>query len=222
MTDTLVSKLQFSLHRWMSRLSYGMTTFRYPLRRDMWRTCRQTVKEIPTASTTPLECSEIWQWTRGCEKVAGDLAEVGVYKGTTAALLLRASSKKLHLFDTFQGLPDSEGQFEEGEWKASLDTVKRNLSRWEARVEYHVGLFPESATGVDARFSFVHLDMDLYAGTKAALEWFWPRLSKGGAILSHDYPLSDGVVRAFHEFFDSRPEPFVPLSGGQCVAVKLD
>jgi O-methyltransferase len=64
--------------------------------------------------------------------------------------------------------------------------------------------------------------MDLYAGTKAALEWFWPRLSRGGAILSHDYPLSDGVVRAFHEFFDSRPEPFVPLSGGQCVAVKLD
>jgi Macrocin-O-methyltransferase (TylF) len=148
MTDTFLSRVQFSVHRWMYRFSYGVGTLRYPLRREMWRTCQQTVKEIPTASTTPLECSEIWQWTKGCEKIAGDLAEVGVYKGTTAALMLKASNKKLHLFDTFQGLPDSEGKFEQGEWNASLDTVKRNLSRWEARIDYHVGLFPESARGL--------------------------------------------------------------------------
>jgi hypothetical protein len=39
-------------------------------------------------------------------------------------------------------------------------------------------------------------------------------------LLSHDYPLSDGVVRAFHDFFDTRQETFLPLSGNQCVAVK--
>jgi len=221
MTETFLSRLQFSVHLWMSRLSYGMSSFRYPLRRELWHTCQQTLKEIST-TTTPLECSEIWQWAKACEKVDGDLAEVGVYKGATAALILKVSGKKLHLFDTFQGLPDSEGKFEKGEWTGTLGAVKQNLARWESRVEYHVGLFPESAKGLDVRFSFVHLDMDLYAGTKAALEWFWPRLSKGGAILSHDYPLSDGVIRAFHEFFDARREPFVPLSGCQCVAVKLD
>jgi hypothetical protein len=49
------------------------------------------------------------------------------------------------------------------------------------------------------RLSFVHLDLDLYDSTLAALEWFWPRLEKGG---------SSTYVRAF------------TLSGNQCLAVK--
>jgi O-methyltransferase len=184
-----------------------------------WQECTSSRKAISTA-TTPLECSEIFQWAKALEKIPGDIAEVGTYLGGTAALMLRASGKNLHVFDTFEGLPDSEGIFEKGEWRGALDTVKRNLSAWEGRVDYHVGLFPESARGIDASFSFVHLDMDLYEGTKAALDWFWPRLNSGGAILSHDYPTSEGIVRAFHEFFDGRPETFIPLSGTQCVAVK--
>ena len=83
------------------------------------------------------------------------------------------------------------------------------------------GLFPDSAIGLEQmRFWFVHLGLDLYDSTAAALEWFWPRISSGGILLSHDYPLIDGVVQAFHEFFDGRPEPFIPLSGNQCMAVK--
>jgi O-methyltransferase len=183
------------------------------------RICRETVQAIPTA-TTPLECSEIFQWTTALEKIPGDIAEVGTYRGGTAALMLKASAKRLHLFDTFAGLPDSEGSFVKGEWHGSLQAVQRNLTQWNSRIAYHVGLFPDSAAGLEGPFSFVHLDMDLYEGTRAALEWFWPRLSIGGAILSHDYPLSDGVVRAFHEFFALRPETFIPLSGSQCVAVK--
>jgi O-methyltransferase len=73
------------------------------------------------------------------------------------------------------------------------------------------GLFPDSAIGLEQmRFWFVHLGLDLYDSTAAALEWFWPRISSGGILLSHDYPLIDGVVQAFHEFFDGRPEPFIP------------
>jgi O-methyltransferase len=97
----------------------------------------------------------------------------------------------------------------------------RNLSGHENRIETHKGLFPESAAELgELRFSFVHLDLDLYDSTKAALEWFWPRVVSGGILLSHDYPLSDGVVRSFHEFFAGRPEPFFPLSGNQAIAVK--
>jgi O-methyltransferase len=171
-------------------------------------------------TTTPLECSEIWQWAKSLEKIPGDMAELGVYNGATAAIMLKAApSKTLHLFDTFEGLPDSEGKFDKGEWNGSLESVKRNLSQWKG-VVYHTGFFPASADQFEARFSFVHLDADLYMSTKAALEWFWPRLNIGGAILSHDFPLSEGVVRAFNEFFRDKPEPFIPLSGSQCVAVK--
>lgn len=149
------------------------------------------------------------------------MAEAGVYRGGTAAIMLSASQKRLHLFDTFEGLPHGEGEFEKGEWEGSVAEVRKNLGEWIDRVEFHPGLFPASAAGMsDHRFSFVHLDLDLYDSTHAALEWFWPRMEVGGILLSHDYPFSNGVVRAFHEFFDGRTEPFLPLSGNQCLAVK--
>lgn len=211
--------MQFKVHLLCSSLGYGLGTFRHPMRKDLWQVCRETLQEIPT-TTTPLEASEIVQWLMACEKIPGDIAELGVYNGATAALMLKNSGKRIHLFDTFEGLPESENKFEQGEWKGSLDTVRFNLRQWSERTAYHVGLFPASADGVDTQFSFVHLDADLYSSTKSALEWFWPRMSKGGVILSHDYPLSEGVVRAFHEFFDGRDETFFPLSGSQCAAVR--
>jgi O-methyltransferase len=182
----------------------------------MWDVATKFPARIPTA-TTPLECAELFQTVQACEKITGDMAEVGVFRGGTAAIMLAASLKRLHLFDTFEGLPQSEAQFSKGEWAGSLSEVQRNLREWPGRVEFHAGLFPDSARGLDhLTFSFVHLDMDLYAGTRSALDWFWPRLQRGG-----DYPLSEGVVRAFDEFFDGRQETFFPLSGNQCMAVKI-
>lgn len=100
--------------------------------------------------------------------------------------------------------------------------VRRNLTPWSDRLEFHPGYFPDSAQGLeDLAFSFVHLDLDLYQSTVDALRWFWPRLMPGGVLLSHDYPLSDGVVRAFDEFFANQPILFFPLSGQQVLAVKI-
>ena len=50
-------------------------------------------------------------------------------------------------------------------------------------------------------FSFVHLDVDLYQSTKDGLAWFYPRLNRGGILISHDYSNADGVRKAFDEFF---------------------
>lgn len=220
MTETWVYQVQIALHKLVARLSYGMTNYRHPRRKQTLATAVEILGRIPTGTTT-LECVEILQIAACCQKIPGDMAEAGVYRGATAALMLSASNKRLHLFDTFEGLPQSENQFEKGEWRGSESDVRRNLNKWIDRLEFHAGLFPESAAGLEElRFSFVHLDLDLYESTRAALEWFWPRLMPGGILLSHDYPLSEGVVRAFHEFFDERKEPFVPLSGNQCIAVK--
>jgi O-methyltransferase len=220
MAETWTMKVQFALHRAVAKLSYGVTHYRHPERANQLAAALEASRGISTA-TTPLECMEIFQAVTACEKVQGDIAEVGVFRGGTAALMLRASQKRLHLFDTFEGLPHGENQFKQGEFKGSLKDVSLNLSRWTKRIEFHPGMFPQSAERLGhLRFSFVHLDLDLYAGTLSGLEWFWPRLESGGVILSHDYPTSAGVVRAFHEFFDSRPEPFFPLAGCQCLAVK--
>ena len=222
MTDTRKVRLQLGLQWAAARLSYGLTNYRHPLRSTAIRAVRESHQRAYT-STTPLECVELYTAVAAAEKVAGDMAEAGVYLGGTALIMLAASrAKRLHLFDTFEGLPHEEGPvFHAGGWAGSVATVQRNLSAQADRVELYPGLFPGSAADLGhLRFSFVHLDLDLYDSTLAALEWFWPRLESGGILLSHDYPLSDGVVRAFDEFFAERGEPFVPLSGNQCLAIK--
>jgi hypothetical protein len=221
MTDTRKVRLQLGLQWAAARLSYGLTNYRHPLRSSALRAVRESHERANT-STTPLECVELYTAVGAAEKVVGDMAEAGVYLGGTALVMLSASGKRLHLFDTFAGLPHEEGPvFHAGGWAGSVETVGRNLDQHADRVEFHPGLFPGSAADLGhLRFSFVHLDLDLYDSTLAALEWFWPRLVPGGMLLSHDYPLSAGVTRAFDEFFAGRPEPFVPLSGNQALAVK--
>jgi hypothetical protein len=58
------------------------------------------------------------------------------------------------------------------------------------------------------RFSLVHLDCDLYAPTRAALEAFWPRLARGGVMLFDEYAIKDwpGETAAVDEYFADKPE----------------
>ena len=156
-------------------------------------------------------------------KIPGEMAEVGVFLGGTAAVILDASKgKHLHLFDTFVGLPDGGDYLKKGEYAGSITAVRQTLVSYRDRITLYAGLFPieTGAAVADLRFSFVHLDMDLYEGTLGALRFFWPRMNPGGILMSHDYPQISGVVRAFKEFFAEQPESFLPLSGQQCLAFK--
>lgn len=74
------------------------------------------------------------------------------------------------------------------------------------------GWIPDSLAGYEKlEPRFVHLDLDLYAPTKAALEFFWPRLVPGGVLLFHDYGCSlfPGVKKAADEFL--KPLGITPI-----------
>jgi O-methyltransferase len=157
--------------------------------------------------------------------VPGDMAEFGVAHGTSAKLIAEyGGGKILHLFDTFAGLPEpgphDSPRFCRGSYRCSLESVQQYLSG--LPVEYYQGFFPDTAGPVEDKiFSFVHLDVDLYESTLEGLKFFYPRMSRGGIIISHDYQSSDGVDKAFTEFFRDKPEPVVGLSGYQCLVTKL-
>ena len=53
------------------------------------------------------------------------------------------------------------------------------------------------------RISLLHLDMDLYEPTLAALEAFWPRILTGGVVLFDEYAIREwpGETEAVEEFF---------------------
>ena len=108
-----------------------------------------------------------------------------------------------------------------GEFNCSLNDVKSFLSS--SRCKFYKGLFPGTASELsEKKFSFVHLDADLYESTLEGLRFFYPRMTKGGIIICHDYPYLKGVPKAFKEYFADKYTPFIELAGGyQCMVVKL-
>ena len=195
-----------------------------PERASTYRLIRQTRQETSMVLLDS-EAFSICAQVRGTAKVPGDIAELGVYRGGSARLICEEKgARSLHLFDTFDGLPEAtewDPKFRKGGFASSLDQVQGYLQRF-PRVHYHKGLFPGTAHGLDdLSFSFVHLDVDLYQSTLSGLEWFYPRLNRGGVLISHDYTIAKGVRKAFDEFFLDKPECLIELSDSQVAFVKL-
>ena len=169
-------------------------------------------------------------------RVPGDIAELGVYKGSTARLIHHyVPERKLYLFDTFSGFDVRDVRRErdktgmEQDAKAFSDTnvaaVKKNIGMLNDNVEFFPGFFPESvpASLNERQFAFVHLDADLYEPIFAGLNYFYPRLSPGGILVVHDYNSWLGARKAVQEFFRDKPEMPVPMpdKSGSAVIVKL-
>lgn len=142
----------------------------------------------------------------------GNVAEAGVFQGEFAKVINRNfPNKKLYLFDTFEGFDDRDIAYEErysfsAEQSGHLNMTSEDLviqkMKYPQNCIVKKGYFPETAKGVDDRFCFVNLDMDLYKPTLEGLFFFWDKMEAGGIILIHDY-FSDaykGVASAVKEF----------------------
>lgn len=165
--------------------------------------------------------------------VAGCFAELGVYKGESAAVLHHMDpNRKFHLFDTFKGLPPADLAHETGEAATytpdrfadtHVDEVLMRISG-NANIFIHPGYFPDTAAPVrDEKFALVNLDADLYQPTLAALQFFYPRLSPGGVIFIHDHNHKwEGIQKAVNEFTSNIPETpiLAPDIDGTCMIVK--
>lgn len=171
------------------------------------------------------ECYLVMSLARSMTQVPGKFAEVGVYQGVTAKLIASVKGdRELHLFDTFEGLPPGgdkdDGVHRVSQYACSLESVQNYLAGFE-QVYFHKGLFPDSARDVEeSQYAFVHFDVDLYEGTLACLEYFYPRMVPGGVMLTHDYGLLAGVRRAFQEFMADKPEPIIEQPTTQALIFK--
>ena len=148
------------------------------------------------------------------EQVLGAFAELGVWRGNSAKVIhMLAPSRRLYLFDTFDGFADADAGN-----SRSIMVHFRDTSAVEVRdfigsgAGLHIlsGWFPETATAVPEgeRFAFVQLDCDLYAPTLAGLEFFYPRMAARGLVVVYDYASGrwPGVAQALDEFLADKPE----------------
>ncbi|NCD25407.1 MAG: hypothetical protein EOL86_07425 [Deltaproteobacteria bacterium] len=156
--------------------------------------------------------------------IAGAIAELGVYRGDFAVEMNRLfPDRPLYLFDTFAGFDqrDITIEAEHGFSRAatghfadtSVDAVRRRLPHPD-RAVFRVGYFPETTQGIEDAFAVVSLDADLYKPLYDGLRYFYPRLSKGGALIIHDYNNTrfSGAKRAVRQFCEECGVFVVPLS----------
>jgi O-methyltransferase len=162
-------------------------------------------------------------------EIEGDAAECGVYKGASSYLICRAIrpyGKCNHVFDSFQGLSaptDMDGAYwSAGALQATEFEVRENLREF-GNFAIHAGWIPSRFEEVGARrFSFVHIDVDLYEPTRDSVAFFYERLTPGAIMLFDDYGFGTcpGAKLAVDEFLRERPERTVMLPTGQAFLVK--
>jgi len=126
-----------------------------------------------------------------------EVAEAGVYRGEFAKWInFYFPNRILHLFDTFEGFDARDLEAERqnafsGEEKGHFSDTSVELvlaqMPYPKQCRIHKGYFPDSAEGLEHRFCFVNLDLDLYLPVYNGLLFFKDRMTEQGVILVHDY-----------------------------------
>ncbi len=173
----------------------------------------------------------IQQLLRLTDKVPGDTAECGVYLGASSYLICSfiaqsALPKSHHMFNSFEGLSapaaDDSSHWRERDLQVDFGETARRLSRFE-NVHYYKGWIPDRfAEVVGRRFSFLHIDVDLYEPTRDSVAFFYPRMTPGGIIVCDDYGFAScpGATKAMDEYLQDKPEKMVMLSDGGGFLIK--
>jgi O-methyltransferase len=145
-------------------------------------------------------CYELWQLVAQTGKLpAGDLIEIGVWRGGTGSLIARRRELSqidcsVYLCDTFEGVVKAgsrDGAYVGGEHSDTTQQSVLSLIQKLQLDRVHIlpGIFPD-ATGhmvADRVFRFCHIDVDVYDSARDIVNWLWPRLVPGGMVVYDDY-----------------------------------
>jgi hypothetical protein len=162
----------------------------------------------------------LWQAARNVAPLGLPAAEIGTFRGGSAALISQALRARagapidVHVVDTFEGHLDTtftshdpeqqRGKFTE----VTFDDVRAFLSDYPGTHVYK-GDGPTVVRGwPDRQYALVHIDVDLYQPTLECLGYFAPRVVSGGMIVMDDYeaPTCPGVAVAVHEYLAGHPD----------------
>lgn len=137
----------------------------------------------------------------------GDLVEVGVYQGGSAAGLVevaREQGRRLFLFDTFRGMPHGNPAIDRHEPGEFADT---SLEAVQAAIPEAIcvpGVFPESLPAGVGPIGLAHVDCDQYESVRACCAALAPLMAPGGVMVFDDYDVLPGARLAVDEAFAGR------------------
>ena len=128
----------------------------------------------------------IKKFANECKDLEGEFIEMGVYRGGAALAIAKSSNRMIHLFDSFKGLPKPSDidKHREGQFNENRLNVEKVLMLFKVKYEIHEGFIPDTFKDCNIdKVAFAHVDLDLYEGTKSAIEFLKPRMVKGGIII---------------------------------------
>jgi O-methyltransferase len=156
---------------------------------------------------------ELYQSVREAAPIAGDILEVGVWRGGSGAVLAAAASRwkpdaKVWLCDTFTGVVKA-GAFDDAyRGGEHADTSRERVAELMRRVGLTnvgilQGIFPDDTADQlgDARIALCHIDVDVYRSAADIVAWLLPRMPSGGLMIFDDYGFSTcpGITRLVDE-----------------------
>lgn len=131
-------------------------------------------------------------------KLKGAVGELGVFRGEFAQYINQSfPNKNCYLFDTFKGFNNEEASKEICDGNATKlfveafknTTLQNVIARMpnKDKIIIKQGFFPDSLDGLEEEWAFVSIDVDFGESILSGLEYFYPRLLRGGYIFIHDY-----------------------------------
>lgn len=170
--------------------------------------------------------------------IEGEFWECGVFKGGTArmlaAMIADHGERPLRLFDTFEGSPPIDQDFDMVYPKRDNTSDEEKLLLCERAVQarlagrdfvsFHKGLVPDTFKGLaPTAIALAHIDVDLYQGVRGCCEFIYPLMAAGGIMIFDDYGYAScpGARKAVEDFFADKPEFPIVSPSGQALVFKL-
>lgn len=183
-----------------------------------------------------------WAASQAIRAGKGDFVECGVNRGFMSSVIMsylgwNRLDRNFYLVDTFDGireeiLTDEEkaaGYIEnnraalaQGDYVRGVEGARKNFAEWP---QAHVvqGFVPEVLKELPvASVAFIHLDMNNVTPEKAAAEYFWPLMIKGGVMLLDDYAFIgyDLTKKGMDDFAVAEDVEILSMPTGQGVLIK--
>jgi hypothetical protein len=152
---------------------------------------------------------DLYSWVIKSEALEDeiDYLEFGVSRGVSFRWWVNKLNHpdcRFYGFDTFDGLPESWGNFKKGDMSNGCTPPKIN----DARVSFYQGLFQQTLTNFLSTYTpnkrrVIHLDADLYSATIYVLTTITPYLRKGDVLFFDEFNVPLHEFKAFTEWSSS-------------------
>lgn len=163
------------------------------------------------------------------EKIAGDVAECGVWRGGNIIIARTLSPRRIcWLYDTFMGMPPQATVYDRTFSGRRMDKPGKDAVPIAEIIVYMVeaGVYDErylrfiegpvevtlhDEKNLSDKLALLRLDTDWYESTKIELEVLWPRLVPGGIMIIDDYGHWMGCKKAVDEYFEGHPPSMMKI-----------